>query len=320
LRTYLVAFLMAVGIAAMMTPLALHAARRFRLYDLPDGVRKIHADLTPRTGGIAVAAGFLSPIIALLFYSNEFAVELKTDAARITGFLGGALLILALGLYDDLKGANAWSKLLVQTAVAVLLWSTGLRFEQMSFFGEPIEFGLASLPLTILWVTGIINAINLIDGLDGLAAGVAFFAAVALFINANLDGNPMLCLFAAALGGSVLGFLFYNFSPALIFMGDSGSMSIGYAFAAAALFSAGKRSTTLALLLPMLALGLPIADTALAFVRRAASGRSPFHSDRGHIHHRMLDAGLSQRQAVLWLYLVCALLTGAVVALRLWAW
>lgn len=320
MRTYLVAFLLAVGIGAVTTPIALHASRRLKLYDLPDGLRKVHSSLTPRTGGIAIAAGVLAPIVALLFYGNEFAAELKADAPRITAFLTGALAILGLGLYDDIKGCGAWAKLGVQTAVAVLLWQAGLRFESLALFGESYSFGLASLPLTILWVTAIVNAMNLIDGLDGLAAGVAFFAAVALFINAQMDGNAMLCLFAAALAGSVLGFLFYNFSPALIFMGDSGSMTIGYIFAAAGLWGFGKRSTVLALSLPILALGLPIADTALAFVRRAAQGHSPFHSDRGHIHHRLLDAGLTQRQAVLVLYLVCVVLTGAVVVIRIWAW
>ena len=152
------------------------------------------------------------------------------------------------------------------------------------------------------------------------AAGVGFFAAVSLFTNAWLDGNPLLVLFASAIAGSLLGFLFYNFSPALIFMGDSGSMIIGYVFATAALWSASKRSTALALFLPALALGLPLADTILAFVRRAIVGKSPFQSDRMHIHHRLIDAGLSHRQAVLVLYLVCSLLTGAVLMLRIWAW
>lgn len=320
MRTFLVAFLMALGIAAILTAPVLHLSRRWRLFDPPDGDRKIHTNPMPRTGGISIAFGFAAPLVGLLFWGNNFALELRDDKARIAAFFVGLLSILGLGVYDDIKGCGAWGKLLVQTAVAVLLWQVGLRFETVNLFGQPFEFGLSSLPLTVLWVTGIINAMNLIDGLDGLAAGVAFFAAAALFVLAMQDGNNMLGLFAAALAGSVLGFLFYNFSPALIFMGDSGSMTIGYVFATAALWSACKRSTALALLLPILALGLPIADTALAFVRRAISGRSPFHSDRKHIHHRLLDMGLSQRQAVLVLYLVCCVLTAAVIMIRRWAW
>ncbi|MFZ4578309.1 MAG: MraY family glycosyltransferase [Myxococcota bacterium] len=320
MRTYLVAFLMALGIAALATPIALQIGRRLHLYDAPDGRRKIHTGLIARTGGLAIAAGFLAPLLGLLFVGNAFAADLKANEARMTAFLAGAVAILLLGVYDDVRGVGAGGKLVVQTAVGGLLWWAGLRFETVTLGGDVIAFGMWSLPLTMLWVAGIINAMNLIDGLDGLAAGVAFFAALSLFIISLLDGNMMLGLFAAALAGSVLGFLFYNFAPALIFMGDSGSMTIGYVFAAAALWSAGKRSTALALALPVLALGLPIADTVLAFTRRTLSGQSPFHSDRKHIHHRLLDAGMSQRKAVLVLYGLCLTLTVVVVVIRMYAW
>jgi UDP-GlcNAc:undecaprenyl-phosphate GlcNAc-1-phosphate transferase len=311
---------MALGIAALATPIALQIGRRLHLYDAPDGRRKIHTGLIARTGGLAIAAGFLAPLLGLLFVGNAFAADLKANEARMTAFLAGAVAILLLGVYDDVRGVGAGGKLVVQTAVGGLLWWAGLRFETVTLGGDVIAFGMWSLPLTMLWVAGIINAMNLIDGLDGLAAGVAFFAALSLFIISLLDGNMMLGLFAAALAGSVLGFLFYNFAPALIFMGDSGSMTIGYVFAAAALWSAGKRSTALALALPVLALGLPIADTVLAFTRRTLSGQSPFHSDRKHIHHRLLDAGMSQRKAVLVLYGLCLTLTLVVVVIRMYAW
>jgi UDP-GlcNAc:undecaprenyl-phosphate GlcNAc-1-phosphate transferase len=320
LRTYLVAFLMALGIAALATPIALQIGRRLHLYDAPDGRRKIHTGLIARTGGLAIAAGFLAPLLGLLFVGNAFAADLKANEVRMTAFLAGAVAILLLGVYDDVRGVGAGGKLVVQAAVGGLLWWAGLRFETVTLGGDVIAFGMWSLPLTILWVAGIINAMNLIDGLDGLAAGVAFFAALSLFIISLLDGNMMLGLFSAALAGSVLGFLFYNFSPALIFMGDSGSMTIGYVFAAAALWSAGKRSTALALALPVLALGLPIADTVLAFTRRTLNGQSPFHSDRKHIHHRLLDTGMSQRKAVLVLYGLCLTLTVVVVLIRMYAW
>ncbi len=312
------AFLMALGIAALTTSPVLHLARWLRLFDQPDGVRKIHVNAIPRLGGIALAAGYLSPLVALLFYTNTFANELRGHDTRLHAFFIGALAILGLGIYDDIRGCGAWAKLGVQSSVALLLWFVGLRFDSFSLFGTAYDLGLLSLPITILWVCGIVNAMNLIDGLDGLAAGVAVFASLALFLIALMDGNLILGLFAAVLGGASLGFLLYNFSPALIFMGDSGSMGIGYMFAVASLWTVSKRSTALALLLPVLALGLPIVDTFLAFGRRAVRGKSPFHSDREHIHHRLLDLGLSPRLTVLVLYLICAALTAIAVALRAW--
>ena len=316
MRTQIVAFLLSLGVSAVLTPFVLRFARRFKLYDDPDGVRKIHTGEIPRLGGIAIAAGFLTPLIGLLFYSNVYTVELKEDELRLTVFLIGIAAIIALGIYDDLKGCGAGLKLVVQGLIGVLLWYGGISFKTIYIFDQTISFGWLSLPLTMLWVAGVINAMNLIDGLDGLAGGVAFFAAISLFSIAWLDGDPILALFGAALAGSALGFLLYNFAPAMIFMGDTGSMMIGYAFAAAALWSAEKRTTAMAMMLPALALGLPLFDTLYAFVRRIIQRKSPFESDREHIHHRLLDAGLSHRNAVLVLYGVCVVLTVAAVVMR----
>jgi UDP-GlcNAc:undecaprenyl-phosphate/decaprenyl-phosphate GlcNAc-1-phosphate transferase len=315
-RTQIVAFFMSIGIAALVTPAVLRMARKMGLYDSPDGARKIHEDPIPRLGGIAIAAGFAAPLVGLLFYTNTYAIELRVEEGRIIAFFAGFIAILLLGLYDDLRGLGAWSKLTVQCAVGVTLWAGGLSFDSVQFMGESYSFGVASLPMTVVWVAAIVNAMNLIDGLDGLAGGVAFFASVSLFVIAWLDGNPILALFGACLAGAALGFLLYNFEPALIFMGDSGSMVIGYVFASSALWDWGKRATVMALVLPVIALGLPIFDTIFAFGRRAVAGRSPFSSDRGHIHHRLLDAGFSHRQSVLVLYLVCAALTAVVVVVR----
>ncbi len=316
MRTQIVAFLLSLGVSALLTPFVLRVAKRFKLYDDPDGIRKIHTGQISRLGGIAIAVGFLAPLIGLLFYTNVYTRELKGDEFRLTVFLVGIAAIIALGLYDDLKGCGAIPKLLVQGLVGALLWYGGISFENLSIFDHTIAFGWLSLPMTMLWVAGVINAMNLIDGLDGLAGGVAFFAAISLFSIAWIDGDPILALFGSALAGSVLGFLLYNFSPAMIFMGDTGSMMIGYAFAAAALWSANKRTTAMAMLLPALALGLPLFDTIYAFLRRIVQRRSPFQSDREHIHHRLLDAGLSHRSAVLVLYGVCVALTLASVAIR----
>ena len=316
MRTQIVAFFLSIGIAALATPLILRMSRKLGLYDVPDGARKVNEEPVPRLGGIAIAAGFAAPLIGLLFYTNTYALELRVEHARIVSFFIGFAAILALGLYDDLRGLGAWSKLIVQCSVGVVLWAGGLSFETVQIMGETIHFGVFSLPMTVVWVAAIVNAMNLIDGLDGLAGGVAFFASVSLFVIAWMDHNTILALFGACLAGASLGFLLYNFEPALIFMGDSGSMAIGYVFASAAPWDWGKRTTAMAMILPIIALGLPIFDTVFAFGRRAMAGRSPFSSDRGHIHHRLLDAGFSHRQSVLLLYVVCAALTAVVVVLR----
>lgn len=317
MRTHLVAFLLSVGVAAILTPLVRVLSHRLGLFDAPDGERKIHTERIPRTGGIAIVAGFVAPMVALLVYTNTYARELQASGFKVTAFFAGLGAIATLGIYDDLRGATAWTKLAVQFAVGALLWSAGISFDRFTILGLHVDLGMLALPCTMLWVAGIVNAINLVDGLDGLASGVTFFAATTLFLISWMDHDYMLALFAVALAGSTLGFLFHNFNPALIFMGDTGSMSIGYIFAAAALWEASKRNTAMALALPLLAVGLPLIDTAFAFARRMWSGRSPFSSDREHIHHRLLDAGMSHRQSVLVLYAICLLLTVATIIARI---
>ncbi len=302
---------------ALATPIVLDWSRRLGLYDQPDADRKVHDRPIPRTGGLAIAAGLLVPFIGLAFWGNDFSAELRQDEERLVAFIGGFAAILGLGVYDDIKGVGAWGKLSVQMLVGMLLWTSELRVSTLTVFDHYIDLGLWSLPLTMLWVAGFVNAMNLIDGLDGLAAGVAFFASASLFGVALIDNSPFLALMGAVTAGAALGFLLFNFSPAMIFMGDSGSMILGYVFAVAGLWSASKRASAFALGLPLVAMGLPLADTAVAFVRRALSGRSPFQADRGHIHHRLLDLGLSHRQAVLIIYGVCVALTATAILLRI---
>lgn len=315
-KSFIAAFLVSTGVVALMTPVVLGLARKYKLFDQPDALRKIHQEPVPRLGGIAIGLGILLPVAALGFTGNDFSAELHSDSGRLVAFFGGALAILALGVFDDLRGVGAWGKLGVQSLVALLLWESELRVDSVSLFDNPVNLGPWSLPLTWLWVCGFINAMNLIDGLDGLAAGVAFFASVSLFAIAQFDGIGFLALMAATTAGAALGFLIFNFSPALIFMGDSGSMLFGYIFAVSGLWTASKRASLMALALPIIALGVPLFDTTFAFVRRALAGNSPFHSDRRHIHHQLIDFGLSHRQAVLVLYLLCSLLTVGAIAVR----
>ena len=240
----------------------------------------------------------------------------RTSAARIffastpgitLGLVGGAVLILCVGLLDDIKGVGAKVKLVMQMSAAGVAFAGGMRIDLVDLPGVgALHLGILALPVTVLWVVGIINAINLIDGLDGLAAGVTFFACVTNFAIASLTGNLYIQLVTAALGGAVIGFLFHNFNPAQIFMGDSGSMFLGFVLASASLLGAGpqKSPTLIAIVVPILALGLPIMDMLLTIARRFFERRSIFSADRGHIHHRLLDVGLTHRRAVIALYMV----------------
>ncbi len=228
----------------------------------------------------------------------------------------GGIVIAALGIFDDLKGAGAKKKFLVQFAVAAGMYAAGFRIDLIANpFGASIQLGWLGLPFTMLWIAGVVNAMNLIDGLDGLAGGVALIAISTTFAIAALRGEPLMILFTAALAGAVLGFLFYNFNPASIFMGDTGSMFLGFVLATTAIQTNQKSSTAVAIVVPIIALGVPIADTLLAMVRRAARGAPLFQADRGHIHHRLIDLGLSHRQAVLVLYGTSVVLGCAALAL-----
>jgi UDP-GlcNAc:undecaprenyl-phosphate GlcNAc-1-phosphate transferase len=296
--------------------------RRFALahglFDDQLSARKIHGRPIPRLGGVAIAVGFYVPLLALLLPASSVGGIFYTNIADAVTFLLGGVAICCLGLFDDLRGAGAGKKFLVQFAVAGALFAAGNRIEHLSLpFVGSFALGSLSLPLTLLWVVGVINALNLIDGLDGLAAGVAFFAVATTFAIAALRQDPLMMLFMGALGGAIVGFWAYNFNPASIFMGDTGSMFLGYILGVGAMRTSQKSSTAVAILVPIVALGLPIADTLLAMVRRALAGRPMFSADREHIHHRLLDLGLSQRKAVITLYGAAVLLGATAVVLTL---
>jgi UDP-GlcNAc:undecaprenyl-phosphate GlcNAc-1-phosphate transferase len=317
MRTASIAFVIAVLVGTALTPIVRRLARRFGVLDHARSSRKIHGEPIPRLGGIAIVVAFYAPMVALLFFhTTGVGAMFVAEHEHVLGlFLGGAI-IAALGLYDDLRGANAAQKFIVQFCVAGLLFKLGFRFDVLANpFGEPIALGWASLPVTMLWVVGVINAMNLIDGLDGLAGGVALVAVITTFLVSLQRGHPLMMLFSSALAGAIVGFLFYNWNPASIFMGDTGSMFLGFVLAATAMQTNQKASTAVAVLIPAIALGLPIMDTLLAIARRALRGRPLFQADREHIHHKLLDRGLSHRQAVLILYGFCALLGGAALIL-----
>lgn len=315
--TFFVAFLLAVIVAAVLTPVVTAMAHRFNLFDVPDNVRKVHLRAIPRLGGIAVVTAVLTPIAALSLRENEVAAALFADVGMVWAFALGALGIVALGLYDDLRGANARLKFAVQFVVAVGLWLAGFRVEAIGgSLGLTVDIGLLSLPITVLWIVGVVNAVNLIDGLDGLASGIALIAAAALFGVALLNGQVLLALLMASVAGALVGFLFYNFNPARIFLGDSGSLFLGYVLAVASLWTHHKAATvTVVGVLPLFVVAVPLIDTTLCIIRRMARGQSPFSPDREHLHHRLMALGLTHKGSVLTLYAVAALFALAGLAL-----
>jgi UDP-GlcNAc:undecaprenyl-phosphate GlcNAc-1-phosphate transferase len=291
-------------------------AHRLGVLDHARSSRKIHGQPIPRLGGIAIVFAFFAPLAALLVFQSGVGTMFLAERNHVIGLFVGGLIIAALGLYDDLRGADAWKKFLVQFAVAGLLYWLDFRVDVLANpFGEPLILGWLSLPFTLLWIVGVINAMNLIDGLDGLAGGVALVAVVTTFIISIQRGHPLMVLFSSAMAGAIVGFLFYNFNPASIFMGDTGSMFLGFVLSTSAIQTNQKASTAVAVLIPGIALGLPIMDTLLAIGRRAVRGRPLFQADKEHIHHRLLASGLSHKQAVLVLYGLCIVLGAAALIL-----
>jgi UDP-GlcNAc:undecaprenyl-phosphate/decaprenyl-phosphate GlcNAc-1-phosphate transferase len=294
------------------TPVIRDLAVKLGAVDSVSSSRKVHTQPKPRLGGIAIVAGVYGSLL-LGLTQHEVRAALLADVTATIGLAIAGIGIAALGLVDDLRGVRARYKLAGQLAAALVLYAVGFRIEVISNpFGAPIVLGPLSVPVTLLWIAGVSNAINLIDGLDGLAGGIAAAGAVVTMAMGANASDPLVMVAAAALLGGVLGFLVYNVNPASIFMGDSGSLLLGLVLAALsvrpqALDAQGAQGVPL--LAIVLALGVPIADTFAAMVRRAARGMPMFSADREHVHHRLLDVGLAHRQAVIALWFATALLS-----------
>lgn len=287
-------FLIAMLAAVVATPLAKRLALRVGAVDKPVE-RSVHTEPKPYLGGLAIYAAFALAVL----------LTIGTQAPGIAGILVGGLFILVLGIVDDVFRLSPRIKLLGQIAAALILVAYGVRIDWLTNpLGGLIVLGRWSIPLTVLWIVAVVNVVNLVDGLDGLAAGISTIAAFTLMVVALGQGQAYVVFITAALAGSTLGFLPYNFNPAMIFMGDAGAMFLGYVLAAVAVEGTLKSATAIALVVPLLALGLPILDTAWAIIRRFINGQPIYQADRGHLHHRLLELGLSQRQAVLVMYLI----------------
>jgi UDP-GlcNAc:undecaprenyl-phosphate GlcNAc-1-phosphate transferase len=302
-------FVVAFVVAFATTPLVKVIAFKIGAVDIPKDERRIHKHPIPRLGGLAIYYGF---IVSILSFGQI--------NAAMRGILIGSLIIVILGVVDDVKQLGAKIKLVVQIIAALVVALHGVQITVLTnpnIFSvhETIQLGYWSIPLTIMWIVGITNAVNLIDGLDGLAAGVSSIASISLLFIALLGNEYGIALATAAVAGACLGFLPYNFNPAKIFMGDTGAMFLGYTFAAISVVGAVKSATVIALVVPILALGLPIMDTAFAILRRFVNGYPIMKPDKDHLHHRLLAIGLTQKQTVLIMYSISAVFGMSAIAL-----
>ena len=305
LSVYGFPFLLAMFVSYVLTPYIKKLAFKIGAVDKPD-MRKVHKRIMPRLGGLAIYIAFVIACLA--------SMELTMD---LVGILIGGTMITVLGVLDDVYQLPAKVKLLGQIAAACVLVLFDIRIEWVNNpLGGFFYLDMLSIPFTILWVISFTNVVNLIDGLDGLAAGVSAIASLTVILVAIQMGYFHVALLTAALAGAIIGFIRYNFNPATIFMGDTGSMFLGYMLAAISIYGAVKTATTIALIVPAIALGLPILDTAFAIMRRYVNGKPIFQPDKGHLHHRLLDTGMSHKEVVLFMYGITAILCiGAV----LWA-
>jgi UDP-GlcNAc:undecaprenyl-phosphate GlcNAc-1-phosphate transferase len=302
--------LLAVFVAAIValcgTPLVGRLAELMGAIDVPQDDRRMHKKPIPRLGGLAIFAGFLTAVLFLRLFTGALPITME-----LRGMLIGSILIVVVGIIDDVLRLPAWIKLIVQIAAAGIAVWHGLRIE---FFANPFNsdavlyLGVFSIPVTMLWIAGITNAVNFIDGLDGLSVGVSAIGSISIFIVAAIHGEPMVCLLMAALAGGSLGFLPYNFNPAKMFVGDNGATFLGFILGSVSVMGLFKFTTVISFVIPFLVLGLPLFDLLFSVVRRIASGKSPAEADGKHVHHRLIDMGFSQKQAVTILYAISAAL------------
>ena len=301
--TIIAAFAVAAVLSYFFTPPVKNFAHKVGAIDVPKDARRMHKKPIPRLGGLAIYGGFWCSI--LIFG--------QLDETMLCVLLGAAIIV-ALGIFDDVLALGAKLKFVVQIVAAAIPvcigdLQIGLFTNLNPLSDTPfVHLGILAVPATIIWIVGITNAVNLIDGLDGLAVGVSSIAAITMLAVALLTGNMPIAITMAALAGACIGFMPYNLNPAKIFMGDTGSTFLGYMLATVSIMGLFKFYAVISFAVPFLILGLPIFDTANAIIRRVAAGRSPMSPDRGHVHHKLIDMGFNQKQAVAILYAISATL------------
>jgi len=299
----ILAGLAAFVLALIFVPFAMKMAYKIGAVDKPNA-RKVHTKPMPRMGGLGIYLAYLVAVLA----TQEITLQL-------VGLLLGSSILVVLGIFDDIKDLNAKFKLLMQILAAVIVMAMGVRIEFMTnvFGGGAIYLDILSLPITLIWIVGITNAINLIDGLDGLAAGVAIIASGSMAIVGWLSEQYFMASMAIILLGSTLGFLKYNFHPAKVFMGDTGSLFLGFNLSVLAIMGVAKSVTFISLAAPILVLGVPIFDTFFAILRRKMNHKPIFAADKDHLHHRLLSMGFSHRNTVLIIYAISFFLAASAV-------
>lgn len=305
---YIVLIAVGIGVTALATPIVRDMAIKKHIVALPGG-RKIHKKPIPETGGTAMMIGMLAVAIfqiagESLFGWRGFGSDISQNPLTLVGILVGTLVIFGVGLIDDIKDISPRAKLAGQIVAATIVAASGLR---ISFISNPfndsiILLGIMAIPVTVLYLVSFANIINLIDGLDGLAAGLSAIAATSLLVLAAGANQLTAAIIAAAVIGSCIGFLFFNFNPASIFMGDEGALTLGFLLGIVSLMGVMKTTAAIALAVPLLIVGIPIFDTLSAIIRRVRHNQSFKEADRGHIHHRLLGRGFNQRQTVLIIY------------------
>lgn len=291
------AVVLALLLAFTTTPAVRAFAYVIGAIDVPRDNRRMHKKPIPRIGGLSIFASF---VVSTLIFC-------ETSETLLAVYTGGLLIVL-VGVIDDVKPINAWVKFAAQIVAASVAVLCGVKLEFINLFGEYIHFGYASVPITILWIVGLTNAINLIDGLDGLSCGVSAIGSIALFFVTLIKGDTSSAVITAVLAASCLGFLPFNSNPATIFMGDTGALFLGYTLAVLSIEGVFKLHTVLSFLIPIAVFAVPLFDTINAFTRRILKHRSPFSPDKNHLHHKLIEQGFSQKQSVYIIYAICAIL------------
>ncbi len=291
-------------VAFAVTPLCRDLAIRWGLVDRPDHIRKLHTSPIPRVGGISIFIACSGSLALLLLSPYQFGNVVRSHFDVVRNLFAAATIVFFTGLLDDLLGLKAWQKFAGQFVAAAVAVHAGVQISGIA--GHPLPSWFV-IPVTLLWLVGCTNAFNLIDGVDGLAAGVGLFATMTVFIAALLDHNIALSIATVPLAGALLGILRFNFNPASIFLGDSGSLFIGFLLGCYSILWSQKSATILGMTAPLIALSIPLVDTGVSIIRRFLRRQSIFSADHGHIHHKLLARGLTPRRAVILVYIICGL-------------
>lgn len=292
----------AVILSYVATPGVKYFAHKVGAIDVPKDERRVHKKPIPRLGGLAIFLGFIFSVLIFVDIDEQ-----------IQGILLGTIVIVIVGVIDDIVSLKAWQKFLAQIFAALIAVYYGVVVEIISnpnIFSDIdfIDLGVFSIPITVLWIVAITNSVNLIDGLDGLAVGVSTIASFTMLIIAIMVAEWNVAVILAALAGACIGFMPYNMNPAKIFMGDTGALLLGYLLSTLSVVALFKVYAIISFVVPVLALAMPIFDTTFAFLRRISKGKNPMAPDRGHLHHRLLDMGLNQKQAVFIIYVISGLM------------